>query len=260
MWVKGALLAFTAYLFLTALISCLTRRGLWPPLGYAAAIYAPFLGLLATAMSWSYGEFTLGVTGPLNYAFHVNHLPHWYHWQGGEPFGTPMHPSPPLVPGLPVFSFGEPFRATYSPYEDIAYWYQGFHQIHSFRLQALAMLRSGYHLAAAIQTEHILFGVLLALLASLIRRPWRQAVWAAVWSGWPMFLPALLSSAAYLAVSVEERYLAPFALIFGLLPFAPLLDPALKGRRASQPPWSSFSRSPVSGNTTTTQAPPFARL
>ena len=231
-WVKGALLAFTVYLFLTALISCLTRRGLWRPLGYAAAIYAPFLGLLATAMSWSYGEFTLGVTGPLNYAFHVNHLPHWYHWQGGEPFGTPIHPSPPLVPGLPVFGFGEPFRATYPPYEDIAYWYQGFHQIHSFRLQALAILRSGYHLAAAIQTEHILFGVLLALLASLIRRPWRQAVWAAARSGWPMFLPALLGSAAYLAVSVEERYLAPFALIFGLLPFAPLLDPALKARRA----------------------------
>ena len=231
-WVKGALLAFTVYLLLTVLISSLRRRELWRPLGYAAAIYAPFLGLLAAAMSWSYGEFTLGVTGPLNYAFHVNHLPHWYHWQGGGPFGAPIHPSPPLVPGLPVFGFGEPFRATYPPYEDIAYWYQGFHQVHSLRLQALAILRSGYHLAAAIQTERILLGVALALVVSLIRRPWRQAVLAAASSGWPMFLPALLGSAAYLAVSVEERYLAPFALIFGLLPFAPLLDPALAARRA----------------------------
>ena len=231
-WIKGVLLSFAAFFFLVAVAGRLQKRAGWLPLAFAAAIYLPLLVIFAAGMSWSFGQFTLGATGPLNYAFHVNHLPHWYHWQGGEPFGMPVHPSPPLVPDLPVFAFAGPFHATYAPYEHIAYWYQGFHQVFSVRMQILAFLRSGYHLTAAIFVQPILLGVLLALIASLIQPAWRRLVFAAAWYGWPMFLPALLGLGAYLAVSVEERYLAPFALVFGLLPFAPLLETTLTARRA----------------------------
>jgi hypothetical protein len=231
-WIKGALLWFTVFLFVTAIMGCLTKRGRWRPLALAVLIYAPFLVIFVAAMSWSSGQFSMGASGPLNYAQHVNHLPHWYHWQGGEPFGMPIHPTPPLVPGLPAFAFNGPFYATYSPYENLAYWYDGFHQFFSLRLQALAILRSSYQLAAVIVGQPILFGVLLALIASLIRSPWRRAMFAAAWRGWPMFLPAVLGLSVYMAVSVEERYLAPFALVFGLLPFAPLLEPTLTARRA----------------------------
>jgi hypothetical protein len=230
-WIKGALLTFAVFLFLVAALGCVARRERWLPIALAAAVYFPFLVLLAAGMSWSYGQFTLGATGPLNYAFHVNHMPHWYHWQGGEPFGMPVHPSPPRIPGLPVFAFG-PSHVTYAPYENIAYWYQGFHQFFSLRLQFLAFLRSGYHFAAAIRDHPIFLGVLAALIVSLIRLDWRRAVFAAAWSGWPMFVPALLGFGAYFAVSIEERYLVPFALVFGLLPFAPLLEENLTARRA----------------------------
>lgn len=231
-WIKGALLSFAAFFFLVAAAGCVQKRARWLPLAFAAAVYLPLLMIFVAGMSWSFGQFTLGATGPLNYAFHVNLLPHWYHWQGGEPFGMPVHPSPPLIPGVPVFAFADPLHATYAPYEHIAYWYQGFHQLFSFRMQIMAFLRSGYHLAAAVVSEKILLGVLLALILSLIHRAWRRSVFAAACFGWPMFLPALLGLSAYLAVSVEERYLAPFALVFGLLPFAPLLETTLTARRA----------------------------
>ena len=230
-WIKGALLTFTVFLFITAVAGCYKRHASLRPLAFAAAIYAPLLLIFAIGTSWSYGQFTLGATGPLNYAFHVNDMPHWYHWQGGEPFGKPIHPSPSLVPGLPVFSFAGPTPATYSPYENIAYWYQGFRQFFDARLQALAFLRSGYHLTAAILYQPILLGVLLALIASLMRSDWRRALFAATRRGWPMILPSLLGLGAYLAVSVEERYLAPFALVFGLIALAPLLETTLRARR-----------------------------
>lgn len=230
-WIKGALLTFTLFLFITAVAGCFKRGASLRPLALAAAIYAPLLLIFAIGTSWFFGQFTLGATGPLNYAFHVNYLPHWYHWQGGEPFGKPVHPSPPLVPGLPVFSFAGPSYATYSPYEDIAYWYQGFRQFFNAWLQALAFLRSGYHLSAAILYQPILLGVLLALIASLMRSDWRRALFAATRRCWPMILPSLLGLGAYLAVSVEERYLAPFALAFGLLACAPLLETRLRSHR-----------------------------
>jgi hypothetical protein len=69
------------------------------------------------------------------------------------------------------------------------------------------------------------------MVTSLTRRSWRCAVFEATWIGWPMFVPAILGFGAYLAVSIEERYLTPFALVFGLLPFAPLLDATLPARR-----------------------------
>ena len=114
-WIKGALLTFAGFLFVVAVAGCIAKRARWSPLATAAAIYLPSLVLFAAGMSWSYGQFTLGATGPLNYAFHVSHLPHWYHWQGGEPFGMPIHPSPPLAPDVPAFGFAG-FTSTYPPY------------------------------------------------------------------------------------------------------------------------------------------------
>ena len=230
-WVKGILIAFSAFFWLAAVLGGLTRRASWLPLASAAAIYLPFLVLLAIGMSWTYGEFTLGVTGPLNYATLVNRMPHYFHWQGGEPYGVPLHPSPPLIKGLPVFGFNGPLPATYAPYEHLYYWYRGYRQFFSPRLQALAFVRSSYHLAAGIIIHPILLGVGLALITSLIRRPWRRETLTAAWRGWPMFLPALLGFGAYFAIFIEERYLTPFVLVFGLLPFAPLLEPTLNGRR-----------------------------
>jgi hypothetical protein len=231
-WVKSVFIAFAAIFFLVVFIACCAKRTRWRPFCVAAAIYLPILACYVASISWSYGQLTFGASGALNYAFHVNHLPAWFHWRGGPPqFGTPVHPTRQLLPGLPVFEFATPFRTTYPPYGNLAYWYQGFHQIYSLKLQIEAIGRSTWYLAALSRGHPILIGVALALLISVLKREWRRAVWGAAKSCWPLSLPALLGMGTFLAVHVEERYIGAFVLIFGLLSLAPLLEPRLAARR-----------------------------
>ena len=230
-WVKGIFSAFASIFLLVILIDCFAKRSGWRLLSTTAAIYVSLFACYVAAISWSYGELTFGATGPLNYAFHVNHLPHFTNWQGGPPFGMPIHPTRQLLPDLPVFEFATPFQTTYPPYNNLAYWYQGFQQLHSLQLQITGIRWSVYLLAQIARHHPILIGVALALLVSVLKRRWRQAVWTSAKSCWPLFLPALLGLAAYLAVMVEDRYIGAFVLVFGLLPLAPLLEPELAQRR-----------------------------
>jgi hypothetical protein len=191
-------------------------------------LFAPYVATI----SWSYGQLTLGVTGSLNYGFHVNHMPHWANWQGGSTaFGTPLHPTKQLLSDLPLYEFGAPFRTTYPPYNNMAYWYQGSKDFFNQKLQIIAVARTFYFLARIVKANPFLFALALALLAVSLKRPWRMPFQRAARLVWPLLLPAILGLAIYLAVNVEDRYLSPFCLIFSLLPLLPLLDPALSSRR-----------------------------
>lgn len=231
-WVKGIFNALACIFLLVICIDCFVKGAGWRLLSAAVAVYVPFFAWYVAAISWSSGELTFGATGPLNYAFHVNHVPHFTNWQGGPPpFGMPFHPTRQLIYNLPLFEFASPFRSTYTPYNDLAYWYQGLQQVHNLQLQIQAISWSVYFLAKIALDHPIVLGVSLALLVSLLTHEWRQAVWNAAKSCWMLFLPALLGIATYLAVMVEERYLGGFVLVLGLLPLAPLLKPELERRR-----------------------------
>ena len=110
-WLKGANNVLAAIILFVLLIDCFaTRRG-WQCLGVSAAVSGVLFACYVAAISRSYGALTLGASGPLNYAFHVNHLPHWTNWQGGPyPLGTPIHPTRQLFPDLPAFEFATPFQ------------------------------------------------------------------------------------------------------------------------------------------------------
>ncbi len=231
-WVKGVFLSFAAIFLLTLFLSHFVRKTSWRiPLTATAASLALILPFIA-AISWSYGQFTLGASGSLNYAFHVNHLPHWTNWQGGPPqFGTPIHPTQKLLTDLPVFAFAEPFHSTYPPYNNMAYWYQGFRHFFSFRDEALAIGRSLYFFAWVVLLHPILYALGIALLVIILRADWRHSFQGVTFRLWPLFLPAFLSTATYLLVHVEDRYLGSFLMILSLLPFAALLDGKLKSAR-----------------------------
>jgi hypothetical protein len=185
----------------------------------------------ASAISWSYGQFTLGVSGTLNYAFHVNHMPHWTNWQGSSTdFGTPLHRSKQPISDLPVFEFSQPFRTTYPPYNNMAYWYQGSKSSFNPKLQVLAIARTLYFLASIVKANPFLCALALALFLVALKREWRISVLAAR-RLWPLFLPAFLGLAIYLVVHVEDRYLSAFCLVFSLVPLLPLLDPAVFSKR-----------------------------
>jgi hypothetical protein len=185
------------------------------------------------AISWSYGQFTLGASGALNYAFHVKHLPHWTNWEGGPSgFGKPIHAPVQLLQNQPAFAFSTPFTTTYPPYNNMAYWYQGFKDFPSVRLQVMAVARSCYFLAVTVKTHPILIALLLALVVIACRREWRASLLKSLKTFWPLFLPPVLGIGVYLLVHVEDRYLGSFFLILSLLPFALLLDPLCRARRS----------------------------
>jgi hypothetical protein len=185
------------------------------------------------AVSWSYGQFTLGTSGELNYAFHVNHLPHWTNWRGKSPqFGSPLHPTLQLLGDLPVFSFPEPFASTYPPFNNLSYWYRGFHHSFSIKNQLAAVGRTSYFMARIVRHHPILWAFLVILLGIGLKREWRMLALRLMRVYWP---PVLLSGSAttiYLLVHVEDRYLGGILLVLSLLPLTVLLDPTLSSRRS----------------------------
>jgi len=231
-WVKGVFLSFSCIFLLTLFIASLSRKGQWRICLTATATYFLCAVPYIAAISWSYGQFTLGASGALNYAFHVNHLPHWTNWQGGPPqFGYPIHPTKQLLSDLPVFEFSEPFQTTYPPYNNMAYWYQGFRHFYSLRNEIMAILRSLYFLARIVSSHPFLYALILTLLVTISLRDWRISLVRTARTYWSLFLPAALGLATYLAVHVEDRYLGSFFLILSLLPLTPLLDQSFKHKR-----------------------------
>jgi hypothetical protein len=88
-WTKGIFLALALTLLAVAAAALFFRKRSILPIILSAVVFAAMVIPYAAGLSWSFGHFTLGESGPLNYAFHVNYLPRWTNWQG-EP-GRPRH-------------------------------------------------------------------------------------------------------------------------------------------------------------------------
>jgi hypothetical protein len=229
-WVKSVCLPFALSFLLVS--ACLQRPRSWRVWSLSAFAFLALLAPYGAAVSWSYGHFTLGVSGPLNYAFHVNHMPHWTNWQGtGSAFRPPIHSTTQLIKDLPAFEFGKPFQTTYPPYNNLAYWYEGAAASFNTRLQFLAVARSIYFVLTIIKNSPYLLALISAILLVTARREWRAAFWRTARVFPLLFLPALIGVFIYLTVHVESRYLSPFCLVFSLLPLLGLLNSSLPSRR-----------------------------
>jgi hypothetical protein len=219
--VKGVFLPLTVILLGTALIP--QRR-----LRATVALSAPAGMLLlmlpyAAGLSWAIGRPTLGGSGALNYAFHVNQLPHWMGWQGGPPrLGYPLHPVHLLRIHPAVFGFGEPFHVTYPPQFSLHYWYDGYR--HFFSLpDALRAILTNLHALASVLHENALFVVALFVSIAILWAPHPSRPMRWVGRGlltlWPLFLPSILGILLYIQVHLEGRYIAAFVAILATLPF-----------------------------------------
>jgi hypothetical protein len=192
------------------------------------ALFIPYV----CGISWSYGQFTLGASGELNYAFHVNHLPHWTNWQGGPPqFGEPIHSSTKLLNDLPVFVFREPFKSTYPPYNNLSYWYRGFRHYFSIGNQASAAYEGCYRLLNTVIAHPILWAYLVVILALTMKRHWRMGALQSLRTLWPILVLPALALSPYLMVHVEDRYLGGILLLLTLFPVALALDPKFTAKR-----------------------------
>ena len=232
-WVKGVFFCDAAIFLLILLLARFAGMVPWRTLVIGASVFLALFIPYVSGISWSYGQFTLGSSGELNYAFHVNHLPHWGNWQGGPAqFGSPIHPTLKLLPDLPVFAFQGPFESTYPPYNNLAYWYRGFHHFFGISNQIAAAAKGCYFLAKIAKAHPILWAFLAVLLTITWKRDWRKAAWQSSRACWPMLILPVLAAIPYLLVHVEERNLAGILLLLTMLPLVLLLDRRLVARRS----------------------------
>jgi hypothetical protein len=231
-WVKGVFLSFSVVFLLVLLLLCRSKKLSLRFLGVAVFVFLIIFMPFVAGISKSYGQFTVGASGMLNYAFHVNHLPHWTNWQGGPVgFGMPLNPTRQLIKDLPIFEFGTPFRTTYPPYNNMSYWYRGATKFFSLKLQFIATGRAFYFLASIVKWNPFLCALALALFAMTLKSEWRNSFRASARVFWPLLLLAIVGLAIYLAVHVEDRYISAFCLVLSLLPLLPLIDTELKSKR-----------------------------
>ena len=195
-----------------------------------------FLVPYAAALSWAIGRPTLGESGQLNYAFHVNQLPHWMGWQGGPPrLGTPLHPVHLLRDHPAVFGFGEPFHVTYPPQYNLHYWYDGYGHFFS-PINALHAIATNLHELEKVLHENWSFTLALALALVLLvyGGSFAHPSGPLRWIGskplpiWPLYFPALFGLALYIQVHLEGRYIAAFVAILAITPFLLVESPRLK--------------------------------
>ncbi len=220
--VKAVFLPLSVILLATALLPY--RRRLRPAIALSAPLALLALMLpYAAGLSWAIGRPTIGESGALNYAFHVNRLPHWMGWQGGPPrLRHPLHPVHLLRQHPAVFGFGEPFQVTYPPQFAMQYWYDGYKHFFS-PLNAIHAVATNLHELEKVLHENTffvlawLFSATILVYATFSRAGSIGRVEAR--GAWPFYLPSLLAIILYLQVHLEGRYIAAFVAILAMLPF-----------------------------------------
>lgn len=219
------------------------------------AIFGTFILLYSSGMSAEMGRRTLGEAGSINYAWDVNRLAKWVHWEGGTEtaeqawpkasiarftgwnthppdFGKPIHPTQILGSDPKIYAFGEPFNVTYAPYYNPPWFYEGYRHFVNWRYQAVSLAYNVVQLAQIV-FGHPMFYVaaMVILLLSLGRegawRPW-------ITDQWPVWLFAAAATALFLPVHLEGRYIAPALAVLIVVPLVGLLvraDDLSAGRR-----------------------------
>ncbi|HEY1404733.1 MAG TPA: hypothetical protein VGB05_11435, partial [Pyrinomonadaceae bacterium] len=180
------------------------------------AVSAPFV----VALSRAKGRLTIGDTGRLNYAWHVNGTTPFIHWQGepaGHPGGTPAHPTRKLFDSPALYEFGSPVAGTYPPWYDPTYWYEGV-GVRPGLTRQLKTIARNVLLAYQFLFYRFFPGAFVAALFIFFymsrRRARETARDAAAY--WFLLAPALVASACYMAIHFEQRYFAPFVVVTGM--------------------------------------------
>ena len=188
------------------------------------------------ALSHEYGAPTLGEAGSLNYAWHVNRLAKWVQWEGGvdsadkawprpwiarftqwqsDPpdFGRPVHASVMVGTAPLVYVFHAPVAATYAPYFDPPYFYEGYRHLVRWRYQVVALGKNMGDLAHVLLVQPLFWGSMVTLL--LLWRPGSEA--QGTIESRSVGTLAVLGVAVYLPVHLEGRYLAAFVAVLMVL-------------------------------------------
>ena len=175
----------------------------------AAACLALVAAPYVVALSGAKGRFTFGDTGRIAYAWMVNGVRSEVHWQGGPPTaGVPVHPTRQISVTPEAYEFAAPLRATYPPWYDPSYWYEGV----AVSVAPLTQARIAFGYLPRIFDLHAPL-LLLAVAVLLALRVKAQSARGALRRGWFLILPGLAALVMYASVFFETRYVAAFVVM-----------------------------------------------
>jgi hypothetical protein len=216
-------------------------------------LFAAIVIVYGVPLSKAAGKPTLGESGALNYAWHVDRLAKWVHWEGGvdpaakawpkpwiarfarwdnDPpdFGLPVHASERVGADPMIYEFHAPIVATYVPYFDPQYWYLGYHKMFRWRYQVIALGKNVGDLTFVLVKQPLVWVWLLAMGIMLRRREGQQRFGRIVSRAWPVVLIAVFGVAIYLPVHLEGRYLSAFLALLAVVGLAAMDWSGRQGR------------------------------
>ncbi|HEX8852642.1 MAG TPA: hypothetical protein VF754_04100, partial [Pyrinomonadaceae bacterium] len=208
---KASMLPFAVVLLGSAAACAGHRRAAAPRLLVATAAFLLVGGLYFVPLSAAKGRLTLGDSARLNYAWYVNQTRLHVHWQGEpEGSGTPSHPTRKLLDDPAVYEFRTPFRATYPPWYDPSYWYEGARLRFDLAAQARVLRANAKTLYELLfDRTHALW---CAVFLALYLWSWRggASIGEAVASSWTLLVPPIVMLSLLALVHVEARYTGAF--------------------------------------------------
>src|SRR5579859_6569398 len=174
------------------------------------------------------GHWTIGESGKLNYGWEVGGARRSTHWQGGPGAADlPIHPTRKLTDTPPVYEFGAPIDATYPPWYDPSYWYEGL----TPRLDLRRQLRTTLlNLRLAVGILLCAPGLIWCVWRAVSDPTFRRRAGKLLAQTWWCWLPSLCLIVYYSLVFIERRYIASATVIIALTAlaagFCSSLDPA----------------------------------
>ena len=171
------------------------------------------------AISQNKGYLTFGESGKLNYAWYINDIVPFTHWQG-EPkdfqfqSGKPKHPTRKIYDNPPVYEFGSPIPGTYPPFYDPTYWYEGITPRFDLFRQICAICASTFVFNKIFIK---LLGFLIPCFAILFFMGNRkELIIKDILGEWILLVPALSAFCMFSLVHLEPRYIGAYIVIFYL--------------------------------------------
>lgn len=189
-------------------------------------VIAPFVLTLSHAEH----RLTFGASARLNYLWHVNRIPSLHGQSGLLPHesSVPLHPTRRIFAAPAAYEFAASVDATYPPWFDPAYWYQGItphfnlqQQLAAVRLN-LSRYLDYFGLFGALPLGlMLLYCFYLSFNLRRLKQVRRELRYYTV-----LLVLSIAGLCLYVPIHLEHRYVAPFVVIFHLTLIASIRLPA----------------------------------
>jgi hypothetical protein len=207
---KTAMFPLAFVFFVCGLLSGRGWRLNVPALVTAVLVFAVVVSPFVTALSRQKGRVATGDIGWLDYAWFVNGVTMYAHWQGGPAgYGTPVHPSRKIHESPDVFEYATPIAGTHPVFFDPSYWYEGLETRVDVRKQIWALMVAGetyWDLIRESAAEWLALGVLLVWGS-------RREALTLIMRQWFLIVPALAAGAMFAIVHTEPRFVGAFVVM-----------------------------------------------